>query len=179
MLKTISIIVGILIVAAVVTILILAALKPDTFRVERSATIDAAPDKIYPLINDFHAFGTWSPYEKLDPAMKRSYEGPASGVGAAYAWEGNGNAGIGRMEIVESIPNEKISINLDFKKPFEAHNIVEFTLVPQGDATTVTWSMHGPVYFQHKIMHVIFNMDKMVGDQMTEGLANLKAIAEK
>lgn len=163
----------------IVVVLILAAMKPDEFRVERSITINAGADKIYPLINDLHAFGTWSPYEKMDPSMQRRYEGPPAGVGAVYGWSGNGNAGEGQMQIAEAVPVEKVVMKLDFSKPFEAHNMVEFSLAPEGEATKVTWAMYGPVTFLPKIMHVIFDMDEMVGGQFEEGLQNLKTIAEK
>jgi len=131
------------------------------------------------LINDLHAFGTWSPYEKMDQSMERRYEGPSAGVGAVYGWSGNGNAGEGQMEIVEAVTNEKVVMKLDFSKPFEAHNMVEFSLAPEGDATKVTWAMYGPVTFIPKIIHVIFDMEEMVGGQFEEGLQNLKAAAEK
>ena len=163
----------------ILVVLILAAMKPDEFRVERSATINASAEKIFPLINDLRAFGTWSPYEKMDPSMQRRYEGPSAGVDAIYGWSGNSNAGEGQMEIVESVPNEKVVMKLDFIKPFEAHNMVEFSLAPEGETTSITWAMHGPVTFLPKIMHVIFDMDKMVGGQFDEGLQNLKSVAEK
>ncbi len=111
--------------------------------------------------------------------MVRRYEGPTEGVGAIYAWVGNGNAGEGQMEITESVPDEKITMKLDFTKPFEAHNMVEFSLTPNAEATQVTWAMYGPVTFLPKIMHVIFDMDEMVGGQFEEGLQNLKTIAEE
>jgi len=131
MFKTITLIV----VAAIAALLIFAATRPDTFRVERTARINAPAEKIFPLIDDFHRWGTWSPYEKLDPDMQRSFGGSASGKGATYAWESKGKAGAGRMEITESTPSSKIAINLDFTRPMEGHNVAEFTLQPQGDAT--------------------------------------------
>lgn len=179
MLKTILLAIGGLLVTAIVVVLVLAAMKPDEFRVERSVSITAPSDRIFPLINDLRAFGTWSPFEKMDPDMKRTYSGPEAGVGAVYAWQGNSNAGAGQMTITDSVPNEKVVLALDFSKPFEAHNTVEFTLVPDGENTKVTWAMSGPVTFLPKILHVVFNMDKMVGGDFEAGLANLKAIAEK
>lgn len=179
MLKKISFGLAGIIAAVVIVVLILAAMKPDEFRVERSAKINASTDKIFPLINDLHAFGAWSPYEKMDPSMERRYEGPSAGVGAIYGWSGDGNAGEGQMEIVEAVPNEKVVMKLDFTKPFEAHNMVEFTLKPEGDATKVTWAMYGPVTFLPKIMHVIFDMDQMVGSQFDEGLQNLRSATEQ
>ena len=179
MLKKILIGVAGLVGLTIVVVLILAAIKPDEFRVERSVMINASADKIYPLINDLHAFGTWSPFEKMDPNMRRRYDGPQAGVGAVYGWTGNGNAGEGQMEIVDAVADEKIVMKLDFSKPFEAHNMVEFSLVPEREATKVTWAMYGPITFLPKIMHVIFDMDKMVGSQFEDGLQSLKAIAEK
>lgn len=172
-------IISIAIVCVVGVVLALAASRPDTFQVQRTAVIKAAPDKIFTHINDLRGFGAWSPYEKKDPAMKRTYSGAASGKGAAYAWEGDNNVGKGRMEITESSAPEKIAIKLDFEKPFEAHNIVEFTLLPKGDTTEVTWGMHGPTPYLAKIMHLFFDMDSMVGKDMEAGLANLKTITEK
>ena len=168
-----------LVLAAVAGVLIYAATKPDTFRVQRTVSIKAPPEKIFPLLNDYHNWPSWSPYEKMDPAMKRTYSGPASGKGSIYEWEGNGNIGKGRMEILESTPPSKLGIKLDFFKPFEAHNTAEFQLEPKGDHTDVTWAMFGPLPYTAKVMHTFFNMDKMVGGQFAEGLANLKAAAEK
>ena len=178
MLEIIAII-AIVLVVAIAIILILAATKPDTFSVQRATTVKAPPERIFPLINDFHQWGTWSPYETKDPAMKRSYSGAASGKGAVYGWEGNKNVGSGRMEILDSSAPSKIVIKLDFFTPFEAHNTAEFTMLPQGDATNVTWLMHGPLPFMGKIMHVFINMDRMVGKDFEIGLANLKRLAEK
>jgi hypothetical protein len=175
MLKTIGIVVVVLLAA----ILVFAATKPDTFRVERATSIKAPPDKIFALIDDFHRWGSWSPWEKLDPAMKRTFGGPPSGKGAVYQWEGNDKVGAGRMEIKESSPSSKVSIGLDFVKPFEAHNIALFTLEPKGDSTNVTWAMYGPAPFISKVMQVFVSMDSMVGKDFETGLANLKAVAEK
>ncbi len=175
MLKTIAVVVVVLIAA----LLVFAATKPDTLRVQRATSIKAPPEKIFALINDFNSWGAWSPYEKKDPAMKRTRSGAASGKGAVYAWEGNSEVGAGRMEIAESTPPSKVTIKLDFVKPFEAHNIVDFTLAPKGDATNVTWDMRGPAPFISKLIQVFFNMDTMIGKDFETGLANLKAIAEK
>lgn len=171
----------ILIVVAVLVggLLAYAFLQPDSFRIERTAILKAPPEKIYAQINDFKAWTAWSPWEKIDPALKRSYSGPASGKGAAYAWEGNKDVGSGRMEITESVPGSKITIKLDFLKPFEAHNTAEFTFTPNGDTTTVTWAMFGPSPFLSKLIGLVFNMDKMVGGMFAQGLANLKGVAEK
>jgi uncharacterized protein YndB with AHSA1/START domain len=179
MLGTIGIVIVGLLLVAIAAILIAAAAKPGVFRVRRTARINAPPEKIFPLMNDFRSFSTWSPYEKRDPQMKRSYSGSASGKGAIYAWDGNKNVGSGRMEILESTPPESVSIKLDFSRPFEAHNRVQFTLEPRGGSTTVGWAMEGPVPFVAKIMHVFINMDRIVGGDFESGLANLKLIAEK
>jgi len=155
--KTLKIVLIVLAVA-VAGVLALAATKPDTFRVQRTASIKAPPEKIAGVLSDFHGWGAWSPWEKLDPDMKRTYSGAPSGKGAAYAWQGNGKVGQGRMEITEAA-SARVALNLDFVKPFEAHNKVEFNLAPKGDATEVTWPMVGP--------------------QFESGLANLKAITER
>jgi uncharacterized protein YndB with AHSA1/START domain len=176
-------IVAVVLAIAIAIILILAAAKPGTFSVRRAATVKAPPEKIFPLINDFHQWGTWSPYETKDPAMKRSYSGAASGKGAVYAWDGNNNVGSGRMEILDASVPAKIVIKLDFFKPFEGHNTAEFTMLPQGDATNVTtnvtWLMHGPAPFMSKLMQVFMNMDNMIGKDFEIGLANLKRLTEK
>ena len=178
MLKVLGFIVAILLLVVGV-VLANAATKPDTFRVERTASIKAPPEKIFPLINNFDNWGAWSPYEKKDPTMKRTRSGAASGKGAVYAWDGDRNVGKGRMEIADASPPSKVTLRLDFEKPFEAHNIVNFTMEPKGDATSVTWAMHGPVPYMAKVVHVIFNMDRMVGQDFEAGLANLKALAER
>lgn len=177
MLKALAVIAAILVVAAAV-VLVWAATKPDTFRVERSATIKAPPEKIFPLIADFHQWGRWSPYETRDPDMKRIYGGAERGKGANYAWEGDSNVGTGHMEILDAPAPQKVAIKLDFLKPFEAHNIAEFTLQPKGDGTRVTWAMQGPTPFIGKIMHVFINMDRMVGTDFEAGLANLRKATE-
>jgi uncharacterized protein YndB with AHSA1/START domain len=175
MLKTIALV----LLAALGVIVVLAATKPDTFRVERTTSIKAPPEKIFPLVNDFERWPAWSPWEKMDPAMKRSRSGAASGKGSIYDWEGNDKVGKGRMEIVESSPPSKIVIKLDFLKPFEAHNTTEFTLQPKGDKTEVRWVMHGPAPFMSKLMQVFMSMDAMVGKDFETGLANMKAAAER
>lgn len=153
-------------------------LNAETFRVERSIVIDAAAAAIFPHINDFRAWEAWSPYEKMDVNLAKTYSGPQSGVGAAYAWIGK-KAGAGSMEIVQSQAPSKIVIKLDFTKPMTAHNTAEFTFEPQGKATKVTWAMQGPNTFMSKVMGLFFSMDKLVGPQFDEGLASLKAICER
>ena len=169
----------IVIVVLIAAVLGLAATKPDRFRVERSATIKAPPEKVFALINDFKAWGAWSPWEKKDPAMKRTFGAITVGKGAHYAWDGDKNVGQGSMEITESVPSSKLALKLDFLKPFEAHNFVEFTLAAQGDMTQVTWVMHGPANFLSKLIQVFMSMDSMVGKDFEAGLANLKVAAEK
>jgi uncharacterized protein YndB with AHSA1/START domain len=160
-------------------VLILAATKPEVSRVQRSVTVKAPPEGIFALINDFHQWRNWSPYEDRDPNLQRSYSGAENGKGAVYAWEGNKNVGSGRMEILEASTPSKIVIKLDFLAPFEAHNTAEFTMLPQGDATRVTWLMHGPAPFMNKVMQVFMNLDKMIGRDFEVGLANLKRLTEK
>ena len=177
MLKILAI-AGVVLVIVVAAILIYAATKPNDFRVQRSIVIKAPPEKIFPLIADLHGWASWSPYEKKDPAMKRSFSGAPSGKGAVYEWDGNKNVGKGRMEVIENTPPSKVAIKLDFFSPFEAHNTAEFTLVPQGDSTTVTWAMYGPSPYMAKVMGTIMNMDKMIGTDFADGLVNLKGLAE-
>jgi len=174
MLKIIVIVVIVLVAA----VLAIAMTRPDSFRVERKTSIKSAPDKIFPLIDDFHNWSSWSPWERMDPAMRRTHSGAASGKGAVYEWEGNSKVGQGRMEILEASPS-KVIIKLDFLKPFEGHNVAEFTFEPQSDSTSVTWAMYGPAPFFSKVMQVFMSMDKMIGKDFDSGLANLKAIAEK
>ena len=171
---------AIVIILAIAGVLAVAAMQPDRFSVRRAASIKAPPEKIFPLISDFSRWGAWSPYEKKDPAMKRSFSGPAAGKGAVYAWEGNQDVGQGRMEIADAAAPSRVTLKLDFSKPFEAHNVVDFTLEPEGDnATSVTWAMHGPMPFISKLITLFVDMDRMVGNDFEAGLANLKALAEK
>ena len=161
-------------------LLVFATTRPDTFRVERSATIKAPPDKVFAYLNDFQKFGAWSPWEKLDPAMQRTFSGTATGPGSVYAWTGNDKVGAGRMEIKSVEPNAKVTIQLDFFKPFEAHNTTDYILKAGADGTTtVTWAMSGPMPYISKLMGVFVSMDSMIGKDFEQGLANLKAVAEK
>src|SRR5258707_14761768 len=171
-------IIAVVLVIAIAIILIVAATKPNTFSIQRATIVKAPPERIFALINDFHQWGTWSPYENKDPAMQRTYGGSASGKGAIYAWDGNNNVGSGRMEILDTSAPSKIVIKLDFFKPFEGHNTAEFTMLPQGDATSVNWVMHGPAPFMSKVMQVFMNIDKMIGKDFEVGLANLKRLTE-
>lgn len=172
-------IIAIVVVVLLIALLGFAATKPDSFRIQRATSIKAPPETIFPLINDFHNWVSWSPWEKLDPTMKRTYSGAASGKGTVYEWEGQGKVGAGRMEITESSPPSKIAIQLDFIKPFEGHNTAEFTLETNGDDTNVTWAMYGPSPYLAKVMSIFCSMDRMVGKSFEDGLANLKGVAEK
>jgi uncharacterized protein YndB with AHSA1/START domain len=174
MLRKIAIVIGLLLLALVGYI----ATRPDTFRIERSAVIAAPPQAIYPQIADFHAWPAWSPWEKIDPNLTRTYSGSPSGAGAVYAWEGNSDVGSGRMEILEETPPSRVFIKLDFLTPFEAHNTAEFTLTETEKGTQVTWAMVGPNTTMGKVMGLFLDMDEMIGSQFATGLANLKAQAE-
>ena len=175
MLKIILFTIAILLAA----LLIYAATRPDTFRLQRSITINAPADKVFPFINDFHHWPSWSPWEKMDLNMKKTHSGPPQGKGAVYEWDGNNQVGTGGMEIVESMPPSRVLIKLDFLKPFEAHNFAEFTLQPQGNATSVTWAMYGPQPFLMRIMGVFCSPERMVGPQFEAGLVSLKTLSEK
>jgi len=171
------IIIGLLALVALVAIVV--AMQPSDFRVERTATMSAAPAAIFAEVNDLHRWQAWSPWEKIDPELKRTYEGPQAGVGASYAWVGNKNVGEGRMTIVESRPDEFIRIKLEFFKPFAATNTAEFAFRKVNDnQTTVTWTMFGCNNLMAKAFHLFINMDKMVGGQFAQGLANLKTVVE-
>ena len=172
-------IIVIAVVVLIAALLVYAATKPDTFRVERTATINATPEKIFPFLNDFHKGQEWSPYEKKDPAMKRTFSGATSGKGSVYEFEGNKEVGTGRLEIIESAPPSRVVISLDMRKPFEGHSIIEYTLEPRGDSANFTWAIHGPNSYLAKVMGIFVSMDKMIGKDFEAGIANLKAIAEK
>jgi hypothetical protein len=171
-----KVLIGLVVVIAAV--LVYAATRPDSFRIERSIAIKAPPQKIFALVNDFHGWAGWSPWDKMDPGMKRTYSGAAAGKGTIYAWEGNNKVGSGRMEILDSAPSQ-ITIKLDFYQPFEGHNTAQFSFATAGDTTTVTWAMFGPSPFMARVMGLVFSMDDMVGGQFESGLANLKNLAEK
>jgi len=158
---------------------ILGAFAPKAFRIERSATIKAPASAVFAQVNDFQNWRAWSPWEKLDPALKRSYDGPVSGTGAKYAWIGNRKVGEGRMTIVESKPGELVRIKLEFFKPFAAVNDAQFSFKPAGDGTAVTWSMTGHNNFLSKAICLFVDMDKMVGGMFEQGLAQMKAVVER
>ncbi|MBI3830203.1 MAG: SRPBCC family protein [Planctomycetes bacterium] len=164
--------------AVVVVFLIVVALQPAAFRVVRSATLSAPAADVFAQVNDFHKWQAWSPWEKLDPELKRTYEGAPAGTGAMYAWAGNDKAGEGRMTLTESQPNERIHINLEFIKHFQAVNEVEFTFKPEGNQTTVTWNMTGNKNFISKAICLFMDMDKMVGGDFEKGLSQMKSVVE-
>ncbi len=173
MITTIIIAVAVIVAA----VLAYAASKPDIFAVSRTTLIAAPPEQIFPLIDDLHAQSAWSPFEK-DPNMKRTHSGAPRGKGAVYEWDGNRQVGAGRIAITDSIPSSKVALLLDMSRPFAAHNAVEFTLVPSGGDTNVTWAMRGAQPFIGKVMGLFMNCDKMVGSQFEEGLAKLKRLVE-
>ena len=172
------VVIAIVLAIIIAIVLIAAAGRPDSFRVERSAVIQAPPEKIYALIEDFHRWAAWSPWEGRDPALRRSFSGAERGKGAVYAWEGNKQVGSGRMEIVDATTPSNVRIKLDFLKPFEAHNTAEFTIRPQGGGSNVNWAMHGPAPLMFRVMQMFMSMDKMVGKDFATGLANLRKAAE-
>lgn len=177
MLRALAIL-GIVVVAAIAAVLVYAATRPDTFRVERSLAMNAPPEKIFPYITGLKRWQEWSPYEGRDPAMKRSYSGPESGKGAVYEWDGDKNVGKGRMEVLDEAPPNKVVIKLDFIKPFEGHNTAELTVQPKGSQTVVTWAMYGPSPFMSKLIGTFINLDDMIGRDFADGLAKLKTIVE-
>lgn len=153
--------------------------QPDTFHIQRTASIKAPPEKIYAVLNDFQKSMAWSPFEKKDPAMTRKFSGPVNGKGSVYEFKGNKEIGAGRLEIIESLPAKKVALTLDMYQPFEAKNIVEYTLEPKAGATDVTWAIHGPMTFVSKVMCLFLDMDKMVGKDFEQGLTDLKALVER
>ncbi|MEP6791203.1 MAG: SRPBCC family protein [Ramlibacter sp.] len=165
--------------AALGALLIYAATRPDVFRVQRSATINAPADRIYPLVNDLRAFNTWNPFNKKDPSMKLDYRGPAAGAGAAFDFNGNKDVGRGSIQITDSAAPSRVAMKLDMIEPFEGHNDIEFTLIPRGNATEVNWAMHGPSPYIAKLMGIFFNMDSMIGKDFEAGLSGLKTRAEQ
>jgi hypothetical protein len=168
-------------IAAVVLVVLFvgaAATRPSHFHVERSASVSAPPEVVFAFINDFHQWPAWSPWEKLDPGMKREYSGAAQGVGAKYDWAGNDDVGSGSMRIEDSQPSSRLRIALEFKTPFEASNETIFSLTPEAGATTVTWGMDGENNFMFKAMGLFMDMDEMIGKDFEEGLGNLERVAE-
>lgn len=174
MIKTLALIA----VAGIAIVLVAAAFRPDTFRVERSLRIAASPSAIHPLINNMERMNSWNPFVKRDPNLRGTYHGPAEGAGAAYDFAGNREVGSGTIAITGSTP-EKITMQLDMREPMEGRNVIEFTLVPAPGGTEVKWSMHGPSPYLSKLMGMVFNMDKMIGGAFDAGLAELRQLAER
>jgi uncharacterized protein YndB with AHSA1/START domain len=165
-------------VAALVAIfVVVVATRPATYTVERSATVAAPPATVFALVDDFQAWERWSPWEDLDPNMKRTFGGPPSGVGARYGWVGNEDVGEGEMTIVASRPPEAIDIDLHFVAPFESSSRTEFRFQPDGDGTKVTWRMTGENNFVSKAFTLFMDMDAMIGGDFEKGLAGLDTAA--
>lgn len=174
MIKTIAIAVVLLLGG----ILAYAATRPDRFRIERSIAIKAPPERIFAILSDFRQAQAWSPFEKKDPALRRGFSGSRSGKGAVYEFDGNAEVGSGRLTITEATSPTRLVVALDMAKPFQAHNIIEYTLAGEGDSTQVVWVMHGPAPYLSRLMCLFFDMEKMVGKDFEEGLTNLKTLVE-
>jgi hypothetical protein len=166
------------VVILAVVFAVVVALRPAEFRIARTATMSAPAPVVFDQVNDFHHWDAWSPWAKIDPAMKQTYEGAPAGTGAIYTWIGNKQVGEGRMTILESRPSDLVKIKLEFMKPFKATNAAEFTFQPQGAQTAVTWSMSGRNNFFLKAFGLFMNMDKMIGGDFEKGLASMKAVSE-
>lgn len=164
--------------AVVVVFLVVAALQPSEFKISRSINIAAPPEVVFGEVNDFHKMNTWSPWLELDPAAKLTYDGPSSGTGASFSWEGNAKVGAGRLTIAESHPNELVRLNMEFLKPLKNTSTADFTLQGDKDHTQVTWSMYGQRPFLGKAINLVVNMDKMIGGNFEKGLTKLKSISE-
>jgi hypothetical protein len=177
-LKKILIGLAALVIALVIVFIAVVAVQPSEFRITRSATVSAPPETVYAQVNDFHKWQAWSPWAKMDPAAKNTFEGPSAGTGATFRWVGNAEVGEGSMTITESHPSDLILIKLEFLKPFPATNTTEFTFKPQGDQTVVTWTMSGRNGFVGKAFCLVMNMDKMVGGDFEKGLRDMKTAAE-
>lgn len=178
MLKILLIIIVVLAVGVIGVVGYAVATQPDTFRVQRTATIDAPPEKLVGILSDLRRGAEWSPYEKKDPAMKKTFSGPASGPGATLSWDGNGDVGAGSLTVADVKPS-KVTLSLKMIRPMTANNIVEYTFAPQGNATAMTWAMYGPMPLMSKIICVFMDFDKMIGADMERGLKDLKALAER
>ena len=170
----------ILIALAVIVIVfvVVVALRPSEYRVARTLMISAPAAAVFAQVNDFHKWDAWNPWAKIDPAMKQTYAGAPAGAGAVYTWTGNKEVGEGRMTLAESRPHELIRIDLEFLKPFAATSIAEFTFEPEGNQTVVTWSMAGKVNFVARVIHLFVDMDKMIGANFEQGLADMKSVVE-
>jgi len=164
--------------AIVVVFIAVVAMQPSDFRVARTATMSVPAPAVFAQVNDFHNWEAWSPWAKLDPKAKTSFEGPSAGTGAIFRWAGNNEVGEGSMTITESRPSDLIRIKLEFLKPMAGTSTAEFSFKPEGDKTAVTWSMTGKNNFIAKAMCLFMNMDKMVGGKFEEGLASMKSVVE-
>jgi hypothetical protein len=175
-----NILIGLAIVLAIVVLFaIFVATRPAAFAITRSAILPSAPADVFRIVNDFHEWNHWSPWAKLDPNCKNSFEGAASGVGAKFAWDGNNQVGSGRMAIIESRPNDSIKIDLNFTRPMQAKNLTVFSFKPEAGGTRITWTMSGSNGFMGKLFGLIVNCDKMVGGQFETGLENMKGVLAK
>ena len=164
--------------SALVVFVVFIATRPDTFHLERSTRVDAPPDVVFAQVNDFKNWDAWSPWAKLDPNMTKTLGGAPAGVGATYAWSGNSEVGEGRMAIVESTPNERVGVRLEFVKPFAGTNMATFTFVPQGGSTHVTWAMDGERNFIGKAIGLVLNVESFLGPQFEKGLPQMKTASE-
>jgi uncharacterized protein YndB with AHSA1/START domain len=162
----------------VVVLVIIISLQPTDFAITRSATIAAPAANVFAQVNDFHNWQAWSPWAKLDPAARNSFDGAPAGTGAVFAWDGNKKVGAGRMRIDQSQPNELIRMTINFLRPFKATNQTEFTFKPAGDGTTIAWTMTGKKNFMSKAFCLFANMDKMVGGDFEKGLVAIKGVVE-
>lgn len=167
-----------LLLGGVMIFSVLVMMQPSDFRIERSLVVNATAETIYPLVNNQEAMQRWSPWAKLDPDAKMTRQGPAEGIGSVVRWEGNMQVGVGTSTLTESRPNEFVQFRLDFEKPFPSSSVAEFTFVPQGEATQVTWAMYGHNDFIGKAVSLVFNCEKMVGEQFEKGLTNLQGLVE-
>ncbi len=172
------VIIGIIVVLVLLAAVAYIATRPEDFRIERTARIGAPPDVVFSIINDLRQWSRWSPYDKRDPNMKKTFDGPSTGPGASYAWNGNNQVGEGRLTILESKPGELVSMTLEFSRPFKCKNQVNFKLVPSEGGTRMSWIMDGKNNFMAKAMSVVMNMDKMVGKDFEQGLANLDGVLQ-
>jgi hypothetical protein len=178
MLRILLIIIVILAVGAGGVVAYAALTQPDSFHVARSASIDAPPEKLLGILTDLRRGAEWSPYEKKDPAMKKTFSGPASGPGAKLTWDGNGDVGAGSLTVADVTPS-RVTLDLAMTRPMNANNVVEYTFTPQGNATTMTWAMHGQMPLISKVICVFMDFDRMIGADMERGLKDLKALAER
>jgi uncharacterized protein YndB with AHSA1/START domain len=163
---------------ALLVVVGLASTKDDAFTVQRSALVSAPPQRVFDFVDDFHAWGDWSPWDKLDPNIKRTFSGAPRGVGAVYEWEGDSKVGKGRMQITTSTPGQRVALDLEFIAPWKAQNVTTFDFEAQGAQTQVTWGMSGTRTLMMKVMSVFMDMDSMIGKDFEKGLASLKGLAE-